>query len=444
MAILSSVQRSYQQIIAPIQPQTLYIACSGGRDSMALLFACHQLQLPIQVIHINHRIQAISDSWQQLVEQFCQQRHIPFHSVALTWDKPLSSINEQDARQARYQAMLSITGANAIIATAHHANDQVETLLLNLCQGTGINGLVGMNEFSEQQEFGEPVWLWRPLLNVSREQISDFVQTHHLPYVDDPTNTMATIDSGNQRAFLREYVMPLLVTRFDNVIGNMRRTQTNLTEAREIINEQMVQDLAHCQIGEDDDYQQRLSITQLQALSAARRYQLLHHWVKGLQKFAPARQIIEQIDALILSINPEQQAIIGWQGYQVRRYRNTLYRLSPSYVVLLHDSTNFNPLLLKTPKLPPSYPQVLPDSYLPDNYLPDNYQVRRLQANEKLQRWGYRYHEPFKKICQRLGVPSWERPLARVVVDSDTQRDMALLLPSHWLWLAAADEFVIK
>lgn len=109
-----------------------------------------------------------------------------------------------------------------------------------------------------------------------------------LPYVDDPTNAVATIDSGNQRAFLREYVMPLLVTRFDNVIGNMRRTQTNLTEAREIINEQMVQDLAHCQIGEDDDYQQRLSITQLQALSAARRYQLLHHWVKGLQKFAPA------------------------------------------------------------------------------------------------------------------------------------------------------------
>lgn len=82
----------------------------------------------------------------------------------------------------------------------------------------------------------------------------------------------------------------------------------------------------------------------------------------------------------------------------MRRYRNTLYRLSPSYVVLLHDSTNFNPLLLKkTPKLPPSYPQVLPDSHLPDNYLPDNYQVRRLQANEKLQRWGYRYHEPFKK-----------------------------------------------
>lgn len=114
-----------------------------------------------------------------------------------------------------------------------------------------------------------------------------------------------------------------------------------------------MQDLAHCQIGEDDDYQQRLSITPLQALSAARRYQLLHHWVKGLQKFAPARQIIEQIDALILSINPEQQAIIGWQGYQVRRYRNTLYRLSPSYVVLLHNSTNFNPFFAeKHPNCP--------------------------------------------------------------------------------------------
>ena len=264
--VIEAIKQSYQTHIKthPKVATKIYIACSGGRDSMALLFACQQLQLPIHVIHINHKLQKISDDWQQLVEGYCHKHHIDYDSVCIDWqsqqvygaDSTISQeqqastqqaskqqVNEQQARNARYRAIIQIAGENAIVALAHHANDQVETLLMNLCQGTGLAGLTGMTAFGVQHEFGKPIWLWRPLLGVTRDEISDFIAAHHLPHVDDPTNFGVT----NQRAFLRNQILPLLDERFHKLVQNITRTQHNLTEAHHIVDDQYQQDLALCQ-----------------------------------------------------------------------------------------------------------------------------------------------------------------------------------------------------
>ena len=259
--VIEAIKQSYQTHINP-HPKVatkIYIACSGGRDSMALLFACQQLQLPIHVIHINHKLQKISDDWQQLVESYCHKHRIDYDSVCIDWqsqqvyaaDSTISQeqqvgtqqVNEQQARTARYRAILQIAGENAIVALAHHANDQVETLLMNLCQGTGLAGLTGMTAFGVQHEFGKPIWLWRPLLGATRDEISDFIAAQHIPYVDDPTN----FGVANQRAFLRNQILPLLDERFHKVVQNITRTQQNLTEAQRIVEDQYQQDLALCQ-----------------------------------------------------------------------------------------------------------------------------------------------------------------------------------------------------
>ena len=467
--VIEAIKQSYQNHINP-HPKAatkIFIACSGGRDSMALLFACQQLQLPIHVIHINHKLQKVSDDWQQLVEDYCHKHHIGYDSVCIDWqsqqvyaaDSTISpeqqastqqvneqqvskqQVNEQQARTARYRAIIHIAGENAIVALAHHANDQVETLLMNLCQGTGLAGLTGMTAFGVQHEFGKPIWLWRPLLGVTRGEISDFVAAQPIPYFDDPTN----FGVANQRAFLRNQILPLLDERFHKVVQNITRTQQNLTEAQRIVEEQYQQDLALCQCSNGwTSHQQCLHIPNLQSLSQARRFNLLHHWVKGSQKFAASRQLVVKIEQLLQSAQTDQQAILQWQGIEIRKYRDTLYRLDADYVKAIHGKSDNRVLV----------------NFAADVGLSEELSVglslelalasRAVLPNESFQLLSQPFHQSFKKLCQRFDIPSWERQFAKVVILDDknekahtasqTPPRFALLLPNISVWLADADE----
>lgn len=449
-SVIEAIKQSYQTHINP-HPKAatrIYIACSGGRDSMALLFACQQLQLPIHVIHINHKLQKVSDDWQQLVEGYCHKHHIDYDSVCIDWqsqqvyaaDSTISQeqqVNEQQARTARYHAIIQIAGENAIVALAHHANDQVETLLMNLCQGTGLAGLTGMPAFGVQHEFGKPIWLWRPLLGVTRDEISDFVAAQHIPYVDDPTN----FGVANQRAFLRNQILPLLDERFHKLVQNITRTQQNLTEAQRIVEEQYQQDLALCQWSNGwTSHQQCLHIPNLKSLSQARRFNLLHHWVKGSEKFAPTRQLIVQIEQLLQSAKTDQQAILQWQGIEIRKYRDTLYRLDADYVKAIHSKSDSKVLANLTADVGLSVGLSLELALASRAVLP----------NESFQLLSQSFHQSFKKLCQRFDIPSWERQFAKVVIMNDdeekvltafqTPKRFALLLPNISVWLADAGE----
>ncbi len=462
--VIEAIKQSYQTHINP-HPKVatkIYIACSGGRDSMALLFAFQQLQLPIHVIHINHKLQKVSDDWQQLVEGYCHKHHIDYDSVCIDWqsqqvyaaDSTISQeqqvgtqqaskqqVNEQQARNARYRAIIHIAGENAIVALAHHANDQVETLLMNLCQGTGLAGLTGMTAFGVQDEFGTPIWLWRPLLGVTRDEISDFVAAQPIPYVDDPTN----FGIANQRAFLRNQILPLLDERFHKVVQNITRTQQNLTEAQRIVDDQYQQDLALCQLPNGwTSHQQCLHIPNLQSLSQARRFNLLHHWVKGSQKFAPTRQWIVQIEQLLQLAQTDQQAILQWQGIEIRKYRDTLYRLDADYVKVIHGKSDNRVLVNFAADVEISVG--LSEGLSLELALAS----RAVLPNESFQLLSQSFHQSFKKLCQRFDIPSWERQFAKVVILDDNKEKafiasqkpprFALLLPNISVWLADAGE----
>ena len=462
--VIEAIKQSYQTHINP-HPKAatkIYIACSGGRDSMALLFACQQLQLPIHVIHINHKLQKVSDDWQQLVEAYCHKHRIDYDSVCIDWQSQQvyaansaisqeqqaneqqvneQQVNEQQARTARYHAIIQIAGENAIVALAHHANDQVETLLMNLCLGTGLAGLTGMTAFAVQHEFGKPIWLWRPLLGVMRDEISDFVAAQHIPYVDDPTN----FGVANQRAFLRNQILPLLDEHFHKLVQNITRTQQNLTEAHHIVDDQYQQDLALCQRSNGwTSHQQCLHTPNLKALSQARRFNLLHHWVKGSQKFAPTRQWIVQIEQLLQSAQTDQQAILQWQGIEIRKYRDTLYRLDADYVKAIHGKSDNKVLANLAADVELSVELSVGLS------LKLALASRAVLPNESFQLLSQPFHQSFKKLCQRFNIPSWERQFAKVVIMNDdeekvlttsqTPKRFALLLPNISVWLADASE----
>lgn len=391
--ILQAIQKSLND--HQLNDTPIYIACSGGRDSMALLYACILLKLPICVLHINHKLQKISDEWQILVEDFCNQYQIVCKVKQLHWQQPINSINEAKARQARYQAFCELTESVSndlinnypLIATAHHANDQAETVLMNLAQGTGLAGLSGIKALTVQREFDKPLRLWRPLLHISRDEIDKFIVNYQIPFVDDPTN----FGNDNQRAFLRNHLLPLLHLKFNKAIENISRSCQNIDETRQIMEEIIAQDLIHCQMPQGLQLtEKRININVLKNYSQPRIFQILHYWLKGERKFAPNRQIIEQIYQLIFTKNTEQQTIIVWQTVQIRRYRDVLYRLEQDYWQDCKNQQNF----VKLSK---------------------DFTICEILPNQSLQLLWQKHHQSFKKICQNLQVPVWQRQFCYVV-----------------------------
>ena len=164
----------------------LLVALSGGADSVALLRVLVELGYTCEAAHCNFHLRGEeSDRDEAFVRQLCEQLSVPLHVTHFDTQahaREHQQSIEMAARELRYgwfQELVKQRKLNAIVV-GHHRDDHVETLLINLIRGTGINGLTGIP--------AENGWVRRPLLNVSREQILDYLDHLGQPFVTDSTN----------------------------------------------------------------------------------------------------------------------------------------------------------------------------------------------------------------------------------------------------------------
>lgn len=179
------------------------LAVSGGADSICLLHACKYLNLKILVLHCNFSLRGKeSDMDEQFVKRFCDSYGIAhsvkkFDTTGYAKEKGLSI--EMAARELRYGWFSEIKEKKKMdyIVVAHHADDLAETVLINLCRGTGIKGLTGI----------KPVYgdILRPLLECSRTDILQYIGEHQLGYRTDSTNN--SVDYVRNK--IRHYVIPV-------------------------------------------------------------------------------------------------------------------------------------------------------------------------------------------------------------------------------------------
>ncbi len=202
------------------------IALSGGADSVALLLLLHEAGYRIEAAHCNFHLRGEeSDRDEAFCEQLCLNRNIPFHRAHFdtqTYAELHKVSIEMAARELRYkwfEQLRNDLGA-AGICVAHHRDDAVETVLLNLVRGTGLRGLCGI-----QPRNG---YILRPLLCVSREEIEAFLAERGQEYVTDSTNLEADV----LRNKVRLQVIPLLKTLNPAVVENIQRTAENLMGAQ--------------------------------------------------------------------------------------------------------------------------------------------------------------------------------------------------------------------
>ena len=214
-----------------LKTSELYIvALSGGADSVALLLLLKNGGFNIHAAHCNFHLRGEeSDRDEAFCEQLCADENIPFHRAHFDTREyaDLHKVSiEMAARELRYrwfQQLRQDIGA-AGICVAHHRDDSVETVLLNLVRGTGLRGLTGI-----QPRNGH---ILRPLLCVSRAEIEAFLAEKGQKYVTDSTNLEADV----QRNVVRLEVLPLLRKLNPAVVENIQRTAENLAEAQQVLN----------------------------------------------------------------------------------------------------------------------------------------------------------------------------------------------------------------
>lgn len=213
------------------------VACSGGRDSICLLHYLNSiksdLDFEVVAINVDHSIRANSALDTEFVMQFCKENKIrayKFKAEAIKVAKEEKLTLEQAARKVRYGIFETVIKKGLVdkIALAHHMNDQVETILLNIFRGSGLTGAKGMEPVRDE------IYI-RPMLNTPREEIMSYLDENSLEYVDDETNQ----DNTYTRNYIRNIIMPALRKQFKSVDKNIINFSKICKQDDEYINAQI-------------------------------------------------------------------------------------------------------------------------------------------------------------------------------------------------------------
>ncbi|MEJ7590555.1 MAG: tRNA lysidine(34) synthetase TilS [Planctomycetaceae bacterium] len=214
--------------------QGVLLAVSGGRDSMALLHGMIRLrgvlEIPqIVVAHLNHGLRGEAGRHDaEFVVSVCKSLDVPAvisECGAGQLEVASQGSLEEAARITRYEFLhtTALQHGTLLIATAHHAADQAETVLHNILRGTGLRGLRGI---PERRRLSDSVELIRPMLTIRDETISEYVQKHGIVYALDATNN----DTRHTRNRIRHELLPLLAAEFnpavqDSIVRLAEQTQ---------------------------------------------------------------------------------------------------------------------------------------------------------------------------------------------------------------------------
>lgn len=294
----------------------LLLAISGGLDSVVLAHLCHHLGLNITFAHCNfHLRDNESDADEEFVHQLADDLELEvfiqsFDTESYAEEEGISV--QMAARELRYEWFYDLADQLEFdfILTAHHADDNLETFLINLTRGTGLDGLLGIPEVTGK--------IVRPLLPFSRETLEDYAQKEHLKWQEDSSNA----SNKYLRNKFRHDVIPILKEMNPQLLQNFKTTVSNLQDSQNLIEDAVVK--MQKKIASMEDKVIKLNIKKLKKKSnpKAYLYQLLKDFnftawsdvvnlldaQSGKQIFSSTHRLLKNRDHLLLSkIEPEEQ-----------------------------------------------------------------------------------------------------------------------------------------
>lgn len=421
---LAALRRVLDAWAIPAEPKRITVALSGGLDSSVLLAALRRLDFgpPLRALHVDHGLHPDSGQWSAHCGALAAALDVEFVAKRVAVDRDSGLGLEGAAREARYRALGESLAAGEWLLTAHHADDQLETLLLRLLRGTGVRGLRGILAF-ERFAAGS---LGRPLLTFTRDELAAEARAFGLTWLKDPSND----ETRHDRNYLRQRVLPALRERWPAAAHQAERLAAQMADA-----EQLLETLAAAD-AEPLAAPWCLPRAVLAALDAARQRNLVRHLVRraGLGILS-ARKVDELRDAL-LGARPGAQPHVRWPAGEGRVFREALYLLAPL-----------------PPPSPPDYAGRLAIGAswsgsegrvavvrargadgLPESWLARGLTVRFRGGGERFKPHGRGHHHTLKHLFQEAGVVPWMR--ARVPL---LYHDAELVAVGD-LWVSSAVE----
>lgn len=380
----------------PTLPHTArcWLMYSGGLDSTVLLHHAAQAQWPrLHALHVHHGLQPAADGWARQCRVQCKAFGVSFKLIKVRVDAAAGEGMEAAARRARYDAIRKLLKAGDLVITAHHRDDQAETVLMRLLRGSGIAGMAAMQPLSAFP----PAQLWRPLLEVPRTALQAYAQRHGLDWVEDPHNE----NPRYARSYVRKQVMPALAAHWPQAQEALTRFARHASEAQGLLTELAADDLRTLSRS-DDSRKENLSCAALLALSPARRANVLRHWITQQGFEAPSADTLQRLETEVLHARPDATPLLHVGAYDFRRYRDTLYLMPPlpptppkGWEAAWHGATLALPAGCGTLKTRKKFVSPLT--------------VRFARGGERIRLAGHARSHSLKNLFQQAGVPPWQR-----------------------------------
>lgn len=413
-------------LIAQLTPPPgtqLVLAYSGGVDSEVLAYGLAQFakQYPeyrYLLVHVHHGLSGNADRW----ATHCQGRALAYglpikvKQVAVNTGPRVSL--EAAARDARYHALAQELTAGDLLLTAHHQDDQLETLLLALKRGLGPKGLAAMGAI---QAFHQDKWLLRPLLDISRQQVEQFAATHAIEHIEDESN----LDNRFDRNFLRLEVIPALRARWPAIAATSARSAQLCAEQQALIDDEVASRLPAMLQDTANSSRPVLDLRLLAQQSAPWRAQLLRGFIDSLGFAMPSAAQLKQVLVQLIDAKEDAKVEIRLNAMVLRRFRHQLY------IDRYQPNKKFAPINIRFSDAPLQHWLITDTVSLQAKRCFHGARLRLPMADEQVSvRFGapgsLRCHPHFrdkgrelKKLWQELAVPPWMRDQVPLIYFDD-------------------------
>ena len=386
------------------------VGFSGGVDSTALLHWLSHLsdRLPILALHVNHQLDPDAHYWAEAAANFSASLGIDYRMVSV--DIASGGSVEAAARAARYAAFEAVLGPGDLLILGHHADDQVETVVMNMLRGSERPGLQGM---PSDRVVGQAS-LVRPFLKVERARLIAYAESHGLEWIEDPSNARVQHD----RNFLRHDVLPTLDQRF---LGWRRRIKTALARDEsfgQAVDEVVSRDLEVCLDGLG------LRVDRLIKHSHARQRMILRRFLGERCPQQPSGRAIDEFLDQLRSSKARGRAELLVGDWTLDSDRGWIFLVSQKEAPLWLPERWQGERFRRSGRLLLCQHSVRGGLQKPIS----QYRMSAMHPGLKIQRG---HHQDVRELLRAAGIPRWLRERLPVVMEGES----VVMVPAVLPWL---------